>query len=125
MKGVLNKTNFQGHIAPQVLCILEASGLVKKVVQSCPKSCRREGRSHLRIREIAEIVEKAEKLDRGDCARERMQNDGQWVLGRSRRMVGQGLEQKSHLLALAVPDKARQPNAVAEVMQFDRHPRPP
>lgn len=61
------------------------------------------------------------KLERGDCARERMQNDGQWVLGRSRGMAGQGREQKSHLLALAVPDKSRQPNAVAEVLQFDGH----
>lgn len=50
-----------------------------------------------------------------------MQNDGQWVLDCSRGMVGQGRERKSHLLALAVPDKSRQPNAVAEVMQFDRH----
>jgi hypothetical protein len=63
-----------------------------------------------------QMMEKKKKLKRGDCARERMQNDGQWVLGRSRGMVGQGLEQKSHFLALAVPDKSRQPNAVAEVI---------
>ena len=50
-----------------------------------------------------------------------MQNNGQWVLGPSRGMIGQGGEQKSHLLALAMPDKSRQPNAVAEVMQLDRH----
>ena len=43
---MLNYNNFQGHIDPQARCILEASGLVKKVVQSCPESCRREGRSH-------------------------------------------------------------------------------
>lgn len=50
-----------------------------------------------------------------------MQNDGQWVLGPSRGMIAQGGKQKSHLLALAMPDKSRQPNAVAKVMQFDRH----
>ncbi|GJL69033.1 MAG: hypothetical protein NPIRA06_16680 [Nitrospirales bacterium] len=50
-----------------------------------------------------------------------MQNDGEWVLGPSCGMIGQGGEQKSHLLALAMPDKSRQPNAVTEVMQFDGH----
>jgi hypothetical protein len=49
-----------------------------------------------------------------------MQNDGQWVFSRSGGMIGKGLEQKSHLPALAVPDETRQPNAVAEIMQFDR-----
>lgn len=67
------------------------------------------------------MMEKKKELERGDCAGKRMQNDGQWVLDCSRGMVGQGREQKSHLLALAVPDKSRQPNAIAEVMQFDRH----
>ena len=50
-----------------------------------------------------------------------MQNDGQWVFGGSGGVIGQGREQKSHLLAHAVPDKARQPNAVSEVMQFDKN----
>jgi hypothetical protein len=35
-------------------------------------------------------------------------------------MIGKGREKKAHLLPLAVTDEARQPNAVTEVMQFDR-----
>ncbi len=35
---MLNNNNFQGHIDPQARCVLEASGLLKKVVQ--------QGRSH-------------------------------------------------------------------------------
>ncbi len=38
LQGVLNKNNFQGHIDPQALCILEASGRFKK---ACPESSRR------------------------------------------------------------------------------------
>ena len=54
-----------------------------------------------------------------------MQNNGQWVLGPSSGMIAQSGKQKSHLLALAMPDKSRQPNAVTEVMQFDGHLGPP
>jgi len=36
-------------------------------------------------------------------------------------MIGQSREQKAHLLALAMPNEPRQPDAVTEVMQFDRH----
>ena len=35
-------------------------------------------------------------------------------------MIGKGRKQKAHLLALAVPDKTRQPNAIPKIMQFDR-----
>jgi hypothetical protein len=49
-----------------------------------------------------------------------MQNDGQRVFGGSDGIIGQGREKKAHLLAHAVTDEARQPNAVAEIMQFDR-----
>ena len=50
-----------------------------------------------------------------------MQHNGQRVFGSSGGMIGQGREQKAHLLPITMPDKARQPNAVTEVMQFDRH----
>jgi hypothetical protein len=49
-----------------------------------------------------------------------MKNDGQWMFDCPGGMIGEGREQKSHFLALAMPDEARQPNAVAEVMQLDR-----
>jgi hypothetical protein len=51
-----------------------------------------------------------------------MQNNGQWVFGRSGGMCGQCREQKSHLPAVTVPDEARQPNTVAKVMQLDGNP---
>jgi hypothetical protein len=35
-------------------------------------------------------------------------------------MIGKGRKQKAHLLALAVPDEARQPNAIPKIMQLDR-----
>jgi hypothetical protein len=45
-----------------------------------------------------------------------MQNKGQWVFSTSGGMIGKSLKQKTHFPALAVPDEARQPNAVAKVM---------
>jgi hypothetical protein len=53
--GVLNNTNFQRHIDPKARWISETSGRFKKAcpepfegfVQSCPESCRREGRKFL------------------------------------------------------------------------------
>lgn len=75
----------------------------------------------LTIKIMTELTRKKMMLSRGDCARERIQDEGQWVPGRSRGIIGQGWEQKAHFLPLAMPDEARQPDAVTEVLQLDRH----
>jgi hypothetical protein len=58
----------------------------------------------------------------GNGAGERMQNNGQRMFGHSGGMLGQGRKEKTHLLPLSMSNEARQPNAVAEIMQFDRDP---
>ena len=65
--GVLNNNNFQGHIDPQARCILEALGLTKKILQSCPESCRREGRSHFCAQSVLLVREHGTM---GTCLRE-------------------------------------------------------
>ncbi|WP_443147813.1 hypothetical protein [Nitrospira sp.] len=49
IKGVLNNTNFQGHIDPQARCISEASGGSKKFVQ--------QGRSHFCAQSVLPVRE--------------------------------------------------------------------
>ncbi len=49
-----------------------------------------------------------------------MENDGQRMFGHSGGMLGKGRKEKTHLLPLSMSNEARQPNAVAEVMKFDR-----
>jgi hypothetical protein len=62
---VLNNNNFQRHIDPQARCLSETSGRFKKAcpepfegfVQSCPESCRREGRSHFCAQSVLPVRE--------------------------------------------------------------------